>query len=250
MGTEAETNPGTYAQLRLYGEMFWGIQELRKAQRNRERAGEVINGLPIEEALQHIEDAESILSKAMVAEYRATAPEAILRWREESPGVGEHLLARLLGVIGEPYIANPCHWEGEGKGKRHLVGDPPYIRTVGQLWAYCGVGDPARRRRKGMSKEDAAAAGTWRAKTILWIIAVACTKQPGSRYEIVYRKARIEYEDRVHDKDCPQCKGSSKPGQPWKAGHQHAAALRKVSKEILRDLWEADRADYIRAYGE
>lgn len=236
---------GVYDRLRVISEMFWDIQESRKSNANRERAGEVLDLPDVAESMGLIKQAEDRLSRAMVRELRACAPEAILEWRAESPGVGEHLLARLLGVIGEPYIAHPAHWEGEGKGKRHLVWDEPFIRNVDKLWAYCGYGDPGRKRRKGMSAEDAAALGTWRAKTILRIIAESCTKQPGSRYEIVYRKAREEYDGRIHETECPQCKGSSKPGDSWKDGHKHAAALRKVAKEILRDLWEADRADYL-----
>ena len=238
---------GTYDRLRVISEMYWDVQESRKANANRERAGEVLDLPDVAAAVAAIREAEEKLSRAMVHELRACAPATILEWRAESPGVGEHLLARLLGVIGEPYLAYPAHWEGEGKGKRKLVWDKPFIRNLDKLWAYCGYGDPSRKRRKGMSAGDAAALGNWRAKAILHIIVESCIKQPGSRYDIVYRKAYEEYKDRIHigPNDCPQCKGSTKPGQPWKPGHINGAAFRKTAKEILRDLWEADRADYI-----
>jgi len=48
----------------------------------------------------------------------------------------------------------------------------------------------------------------------------------------------------VHTEKCPQCKGSSGPGDPWRDGHYHGAALRKVCKEVLRDLWLAARASH------
>ena len=234
-----------YLRLRVLSEMYWDAQDYRKANANRQRSETVVDMPEVLEADRLVRSAEDQLSKAMVRELRAVAPQSILDWRSDSPGVGEHLLARLLGAIGEPYYATPAHWEGKGRGERKLVWDQPFIRNIDKLWAYCGVGDPSRKRRKGMSAEDGAALGNPRAKVILRLIAESCTKQVGSRYEIVYRKAREDYESRVHTEACPQCKGSSQPGQPWKAGHQHAAALRKVAKEVLRDLWEADRADYL-----
>jgi hypothetical protein len=108
-----------------------------------------------------------------------------------------------------------------------LVADPPFERSVSQLWSYCGHGDPTRRRRKGMTADDAAAMGNPALKTAVWQIAVACTKQVGtarsrrSPYRDVYDVARLTYADR-----------------DWTDAHRHAAALRKVGKEILRDLWK------------
>jgi len=231
-----------YLRLRMLSEMYWDAQDFRKAQRNRIRSETIFDDADeIQAALDLIEKAEKTLSRAMVRELRKVAPKPVLTWIRESPGVGEHLAAKLIGVIGDPYVAHPAHWEGNGKGERTLVKDKPYVRNVDKLWAYCGVGDPARKKRKGMTAAELAAMGNWKAKTTLRLLAEACVKQPGSKYEQVYRRAREDYEGRVHADKCPQCKGSSEPGQPWRPGHQHGAALRKVAKEILRDLWEAAR---------
>lgn len=239
-----------YLKLRMLAEMFWDSQDFRKAQRNKSRSGTTFDADEIAAALDLIEQAEKTVSKAMVRELRKVAPEPVQTWIRESPGVGEHLAAKLIGVIGDPYIASPAHWEGEGKGERHLVWDKPYARNLDKLWSYCGIGDPARKRRKGMTAEEGAATGNWKAKCTLRLIAEACVKQPGSKYEQVYRRAREEYEGRVHVDKCPQCKGSSEPGQPWRPGHQHSAALRKVAKEVLRDLWEAARDAHGREHQE
>jgi hypothetical protein len=236
-----------YLKLRMLSEMYWDCQEFRKAMASKARSGTVDDVVAL--ALAKYREVETAMSRTMVRELRAAAPPEIRDWIADSPGVGEHLAAKLLGVIGDPYMAHPQHWEdrpgaagGKGDPKRVLVADPPYVRNVDKLWAYCGVGDPARRRTAGMTQDEAAALGHWKAKTTLRLIAEACLKQPGTTYELVYRKARAEYDGRVHATPCAQCKGSGAVGQPWKAGHQHAAALRKVAKEVLRDLWEAARA--------
>lgn len=60
------------------------------------------------------------------------------------------------------------------------------------------------------------------------------------KYRAVYEMARTRYTDRTHVAPCVRCGPSGKPaaeGSPWSLSHQHAAALRLVGKEILRDLW-------------
>ena len=243
-----------YSKLRTAAGNFWDVQEFRKAMENRARSGRVDSGL-VAEAAPLYRRIENLFSKVMVNEMRDSVPEPIQAWARDTPGIGTggnpHLLAKLLGVIGDPYIATPRHWEqrpgakgGKDDPKRVLVEDPPFTRNLGKLWAYCGVGDPRRRRRPGQSQQDAAACGTWKAKTTLRLMAESCVKagkQDRTPYYLVYEQARAHYVGRVHDRECKPCKGSSKPGDPWRDGHQHAAALRKVAKEILRDLWEIAR---------
>ena len=60
------------------------------------------------------------------------------------------------------------------------------------------------------------------------------------KYRAVYEAARSRYTDRTHASTCVRCGPSGKPateGSDWSLSHQHAAALRLVGKEILRDLW-------------
>lgn len=253
---------GPYKALHDLAEMYWDSQDYRKSMQNKARSM-TVDPVFVAMASKAYHDVEDQAAKDMAAELARVAPPEILEWVAESPGIGMELTAKLLGVIGDPYIAYPSHWEkqpgakgGKKDPKRVPVEDPPFVRNLDKLWAYCGVGDPARKRSAVKDAEDKQAAafalGNWKAKTTVYMMAVRILQgrrhYEGSKYVKVYDAARAEYEDhpRVHTEPCPQCKGSSQPGQPWKDGHQHAAALRKMGKEILRDLWEAARDAHLR----
>jgi hypothetical protein len=175
--------------------------------------------------------AEDSAGLAMRRTFRKAAPH-IRAWVKETKGLGEHLMARLLGAIGDPAIANPMTWTEAppedhvcnpkrcGKGK-HLVMLPSYRRTVSQLWSFCGHGDVTCKRCKGMTQEEAFRAGKPHAKMLVHLMAECCMKCSDSPYRDTYDAARITYQSR----------------EGWTPLHQHNAALRKVGKEILRDLW-------------
>lgn len=334
-----------WSNLRMLAECLADAQAARISISNKLRRNPNLAELALEP-----ERAEAALAKAMRKSYRVVVPKPIRQWQVESHGVGEHLLARLLGQIGHPAIAVPQHWEGTG-AKRVLVADDPHLRTLRGLWAYCGHGDPERSRRtRGMSADDVFAAGNPRAKMIVHLIAEAAIKQPKRRwtpekgghwstdndlsdaqdtndshtpvgvaehsscahhpldcqcscgagtilddaqdtddsqypvgavdpspcaqpvsdiqgslgagddsphahergdshgipgvwkYRAVYEMARDRYVARTHASSCVRCGPSGHPadeGTPWSAAHQHAAALRLVGKEVLRDLWRA-----------
>lgn len=149
-------------------------------------------------------------------------------WVKAQKGIGDKQGARLLAVIGDPYI-------------NMATGE---IRTVSQLWAYCGNGDPTRHRFKGMTQADLFGLGSPVAKSRLWLIACSCLKTQGP-YAGVYYVRKAANEGREHAVDCKRCGPSGKPalaGSPWSDAHRHADALRITGKEILRDLWlEAKR---------
>lgn len=165
-----------HAELRLLAESFEDAQKARIAIENRLRSG--ADAGPALEALESLRHAEAKLSLALRRRFRTVNPE-LTAWAKETVGVGEHLLARLIGTIGHPVIASPYHWEGEGSD-RILVSDPPYLRSVSQLWSYCGHGDPTRKRRKGMGANEAMALGNPRAKMLVHLIAESCVKCVGS----------------------------------------------------------------------
>lgn len=180
-------------------------------------------------------------------------------WVKNAKGVGEKQAARLLASIGDPFW-NDLH-------------DRP--RTVSELWAYCGLhtlpagqttrddhsaiaggattGDPdqnddtnqsrlvwvAARRTKGKRSN-------WStdAKMRAWNVAVSCIKSLDSPYRTIYLERRAATAERVHATPCVRCGPAGHPAQvftPWSKGHQHADALRIVSKRVLRDLWRAAR---------
>lgn len=221
----ASAIPHTFTALRIFAEMFEDVQKARIACSNRAERGLVDPAL-YQPQLDALELAENAMGKAMRAEYRRSVPAPIRQWQKNTIGIGEHLLARLLGTIGHPVYATPHHWEGTGT-TRVLIADPPYDRTVAQLWSYCGHGDATRKRKVGMSWEEGAQLGNPRAKMILHLLAESCMKHTTSPYRPIYEKARLEYETR----------------EGWTKGHQHAAALRLLGKEILRDLWTVGGID-------
>lgn len=149
-------------------------------------------------------------------------------WIKAQKGVGEKTGARLLAVVGDPYVNLQT---GE-------------VRTVSQLWAYCGHGDPGRRKHKGMSQDDLFRLGNPTAKKRVWLIATSCLKAQGPYADAYYTRKKAT-EEREHPTECVRCGPSGKPalpGSPWSDAHRHADALRIVGKEFLRDLWlEAKR---------
>jgi hypothetical protein len=306
----------SYADLRLLARMHSFTQKARLAKESMVRSAAVDVAF-IEPVMEAERANEEQLVKALRATMRTTVPQEILDWQKSSPGVGEHLLARLLGVIGDPYVAFPRYWrEGTTKEdrKRVLVEGDPFIRRVSDLWSYCGHGDPTRKLRKGMTQRDAMALGSPEAKMILHLIAESTMKQVRNgeavgEYRRIYDESRDRYSrcvtcqadpanvkiamllhpavmssddepvmitpaisteealalmsgsnrpecptcsgsgERLHVSECVRCGPSGKPaqiGSPWSLKHQHTAALRKVGKEILRDLWRAARAAHER----
>lgn len=253
--------PDGWLELRIWSEQLEDAMQARIAAVNRaERGGvdPVIYGTYIEA----LTAAEHVCELSMRRCYRRVVPPEIVAWQKAERGVGEKLTARLLGHLGDPCIATPHRWEGTGSKRKLMVGEP-YQRTISQLWQYCGVGDPARKKHKGMTAEEAFALGNPTIKMLLHLHAEACVKAGSGRYREVYEKARASYDPtrlqepddthaaaevgwvKTHATECVRCGPSGKPaqpGSPWSKGHQHAAALRKVAKEILRDLWRVRHA--------
>lgn len=153
-------------------------------------------------------------------------------WVKVQTGIGFKQAARLLGAIGDPYI-RPAHELEDGT----FV--PAAPRTVSQLWAYSGysvIGGESQRRRKGVQ-------ANWSddARKRAYLIAASCVKQkPGTPWRDLYDASRAKYAESVHGTDCLRCGPKGKPakaGTPLSAGHQHARALRIMSKELLKELW-------------
>lgn len=162
--------------------------------------------------------------QATLALQRAVRLHPLGVWIKATSGVGEKQGARLLAAVGDPYW-NALH-------------DRP--RLVSELWSYCGYGDAAAQVRRRGYKSNWSATAKMRAH----LVAVSCIKNANSPYRMTYEAARAKYADAIHRADCLRCGPSGKPalaGSPLSAGHQHARALRAVSKAILRDLWATAR---------
>jgi hypothetical protein len=238
-----------YRLLRLHARDLDDVMQTRIRASNRNgaflRANNSDCGFDDEAASKFLDAAEKQYLKNLIAAMRElTGPhmQAFLA----TPGIGDKSASRLIGEIGHPVIAFPKHWEErpDAKGtdadpKRVLIEDEPFERMVSQLWTYCGYGDATKRHRKGMTQDEALACGSPRAKSLTYLLSVGCMKLVGgedkngvvrerSPYRNVYEEAKAHYE-------------TARP--EWTPAHRHNAALRKVSKEILKDLWIAAKAD-------
>lgn len=160
-------------------------------------------------------------------------------WVVDQKGVGNKQAARLLAAIGDPYL----HVWGDDDGTLHV--EP---RTVGQLWAYCGHGDPARRRRKGMSQAEAFTLGSATAKMRVWNIANSMIKSGVRRVPGTPEKTPFAPGNRVAVSDWGQVYIDRRTltaehprvdakGEPWTDAHCHADALRVLGKQFLKALW-------------
>lgn len=239
-----------FDELRIYAECLADAMDHRIALANRLRSGTVPADITAE-VRADLDHTEKMLRRGMVKAFRRAAPE-VADWTRETVGLGEETMARLLGAIGHPVIARPHHWEGTGSD-RVLVPDEPYLRSVSQLWSYCGHGDPNRKRRKGMDADEAMALGSPHAKKLVYLLAVACIKQAGSAQPSSQAtpeaapaehgadgasplRRRSPYRDVYDDRRLATLGRSD-----WTDGHKHADALRIVGKRILRDLWVVAR---------
>lgn len=180
-----------------------------------------------------LDDEETHAEKLILAEWK-THP--LRPWGRSVRGVGEHSLAVLVGLLdGDPYVAYPKERVGV-KGKSAMIEIDPFVRSLSQLRSYCGMGDAERKRRAGMSQDEALACGKPLLKSRLRLIAESIVKagvrtgEDGeTRFAISPGGARY-LELRAADRE------------DWSPGHNHAHALRILAKEFLADLYnESER---------
>ena len=130
-GARAGVDFAAYDTLRAWAEMLNDTQQTRIQIGNRIKANER-RGITTPQLMQAeyeaIQDGEHRQELALRRQYRVTAPAAVREWQKTTPGIGEPLLARLLGHLGHPAIARPHHWEGAGTKRRSTA-------TVGTLFA-------------------------------------------------------------------------------------------------------------------
>lgn len=232
--------PSGWVELRITADLFARAQAERIAVNNLLRTSDHDLFGPI---VANLEETERLCKLALRRCYRKVVPASLRNLQKTEPGLGEDSFARILGHLGDPLIATPHWWEGTGSNRVLMQGEP-YVRTVSQLWQYCGHGRPGR-VSKGASAAELAALGSPTLKMLVHLQAEWCMRQQG-RYRNLYAAIRQAVENKVHSVPCVRCGPSGKPaieGTPWSAGHQHAHALRIVGKEILRDMWLARKEE-------
>lgn len=228
--------PDSWVELRICADLFARVQTERVAVANMLRTSDHDMFGPI---LDNLEETEKLCKLALRRCYRNVVPASLRTLQKTEPGLGEDSFARILGHLGDPYIATPHWWEGTGSNRVLMQGEP-YVRTIGQLWQYCGHGRPGR-PAKGATATELAALGNPNLKMLVHLQAEWCIRQNG-RYRQLYVAIREAVESKAHSVPCVRCGPSGKPaleGSEWSKGHQHAHALRLVGKEILRDMWLA-----------
>lgn len=270
--------------IRTLGRLLDDLERVRIMNSNRIGAlerqfGEAIPHLV--EISDPLQQAEHLAELELVRTWRK---HPLAPWAKAVRGLGEKSVARLIAEIGDPAIGTTGHWEVSKNGAtqegesdtsdapeitampeaedqtvdaedaqkdRRWVIDEAFERTVSQLWAYAGVGDPARNRiPKGATQSELMRRGKPRAKKQLYLIGTGMLKagvrrnEEGESYAIspwgqLYLDAREKYSTRIHTDACPPCHAQA--GDAWRPGHQHMAALRIVEKEFLKELWKEAR---------
>lgn len=248
--------------LLIFADALDDLERSRIATENRVRSLRQIKGMdgtPEEIRLLALVDGIAALEHGAELELkRALRAHPIGPWIKAQVGLGEKQAGRLLAAIGDPYLR-----------------EDGTTRTVSQLWAYCGLhvlhpgqartdthlvragvepsSDPGQSApvshafRAGVAPKRARGQrANWNttAKMRAYLCAESCIKQARSPFRAVYDAGRAKYTDALHAVECVRCgpRGNPAPvGSPLSAGHQHARAMRLVSKEILKALWIESR---------
>lgn len=214
-----------------------------------------------------VENLEKVDHQASLELQKAMRKHPLGPFVKQQKGWGDRQIARLLAAIGDPYLREVPDEDGES------LFTP---RTVSQLWAYCGLHTLPAAGQTSIDTQVAGAGGgnqpgnqdqtrgdvqstpvlvaarrargqqaNWSttAKMRAWNVATSIVKTKGE-WRDVYDKRRANTAGRVHAAPCVRCgpKGKpAQPGTPWPLAHQHADALRIVSKEVLKALWRESK---------
>jgi len=242
--------------LGLLADILDDLEKTRIANENRARSLRQVKGVesgPVADKILGIVDGLAALEHTATLELkRAMRAHPLGPWVKSSRGIGEKQGARLIASIGDPL------WRWDATAGELVP------RTLSQLRAYCGYhvlpAGVAPSRAKGQK-------ANWNsdAKMRAFLCAEAAQKagvRSGpdaddsngydhanrhalSPYGQTYIDGRAKYADATHPADCRRCGPSGKPalaGSPLSEAHKHARAMRLVSKQILKDLWnEATR---------
>lgn len=178
---------------------------------------EIDPGHPLVMHLRSLEETEHNLELTIKRLWRK---HPLAPWAKGIKGLGELSMAKLISELrGNPLIAYPRPWAEDGKT---VVALPPQRRTLAQLWAYCGVGDPRRKRKEAKTRDTLLSCGNVRIRRELYLISDHFIKARTPVYRDIYDERKALYE---RDRD-------------WKQGHKDAAARRVMVKALLRDMYE------------
>ncbi len=168
-------------------------------------------------------------------------------WLKAQRGLAEKQAARLLAVIGDPYIRTAMV-DDDGQ---EITPEGP--RTVSALWAYCGL--HVREDEEGVGhavKRQRGVRANWspEARMRVYLLTTSCLKQLVAPCAVV---AVDGISGVVHQEgDACRCSpfrlvydrrkaytASTRPA--WTDMHRHMDALRLMGKEILKQVWRGAR---------
>lgn len=163
-------------------------------------------------------------------------------WIISKRGLGLKTAARLIGVIGDPYlkvvVAEDGSWTRVPRGVRSLYAYCGMHVVTATEGAESGAGEAPRRRRGTKSNWSETA------RKRLYNIAIAQRYGRANAYRPVYDAAKAKAQAATHATACVRCGPAGKPalaGTPLGGGHAEGRALRAVSKQVLKELWRESR---------
>jgi hypothetical protein len=253
-----------YWQLRTASRNYYDAYQLTTRISNRlralARAGEAYD-IDLHSQLDAATDMKDAEGKILTRIYRNIAPPTVRKFQRETTGLGEVWIARLIGEVGDFKVYTEAWWEDNPDAAR-LAGEVDdddgdedrdkapvakrvlaigEVRTTGvrELWAYCGHGDPSRRRRKGQSQEEALSSGNPLAKMIVHQMAEFALRSNGVPDKNGKPRGKTPYYDCYL-----AARATAEASHPdWKPGHVYNYAVRKVGKAILKDLWRVQHGE-------
>lgn len=255
---------------RIYAEALTDAIKARTSTENRVKRGMTADAILGHVMITEARDHEARCRGRLLDWYTGHIPEHVRDWAAAIPGLATgELFPRILCTLGHPRIAEPWRWEG----KNLIPAGDPYERTLRQLWAFCGCGDPERIPAKNMSREQLLACGKRTAirpllytfSNYLAMVGMPVTKKDSklfgrprsyaaadSPFFKLFIEAKTDGASHIHDRQCQNHKRPpmkpdgcgtvahpewGEPGSPWRPGHVLAHAHRIVHKEFLRELW-------------
>ena len=209
-------------ELLFYAALLDDIEDLRKRTANRARAL-AAEGATAAEYERHVEAFAGLEHQAVLHLQRAMRKHPYAPWVKQTLGVGEKQGARLLAAIGDPY------WNAaEGRPRRGPA----------ELWAYCGYA-PGQKRQKGVK-------ANWNAEAKMraFLVAEKCLNTGVRKLDGYDDTDGYDFENRVAL--TPHAQVYLDARRAWadrdtSEGHKHNHALRRVAKEVLKDLWRFGR---------
>lgn len=261
-----------YWQLKAAASNYYDAYRLTTRLTNRlkalQRLGISTTGTPLGDPalaaqLETAEKGRDESAKILRKLYKQVAPPAIVKFQEETPGIGDLLMAQLVGVVGDFKSYTEAWWEenpdtddqsppdsqsssdGERPEKRVLVLGETKTVGVREIWTYCGHGDANARRRKGGTQEEMFAAGNPQAKMLVHLMAQFALRKTGKPDKNGRQSAMCPYYPKYLE-----WKEKAAANHPeWKPLRVHNHAIRKTGKAILKDIWRVQHG-LEPAYGE